>query len=486
MATAPAEITAVRRRDPWRLQLDITGAADRCGLIYADEQLERALHDDASLRQVANVARLPGLVGPSLGMPDIHQGYGFPIGGVAAFDVERGVVSPGGVGYDINCGVRLMRSRLGRDELAGRLDVLAEGLAQAVPAGVGSRRADLKLDRKDLIGVLERGVGWAEQRDFTEPGDRAHIESNGCIADAAVADISDRAFERGRAQLGTLGSGNHFIEVDVVTEVHHQQAAERFGLLQGQIAVLVHTGSRGLGHQVCSDFLKRMPRAAERHGLELPDRQLACAPVDSAAGRAYLAAMAAAANYAFVNRQLISHWLRRAFAQVLEQPLEHLGLELVYDVAHNMAKLENHRVDGRPRRLCVHRKGATRAFPAGHPELPADYRAVGQPALVPGDMGRYSHVLVGTERGLDEAYGSTCHGAGRRLSRNQAKKTARGRSIAAELGRRGIRVRSAARSTLAEEMPEAYKDAADVVRVLEGAGLCRRVVKLEPLVVIKG
>ncbi|MBN2496323.1 MAG: RtcB family protein [Deltaproteobacteria bacterium] len=476
----------MQRVDAYRVRIPREGKMRTDGMIYADAKLAQALHGDGSLAQVAGVASLPGIRGCAMAMPDVHQGYGFPIGGVAAFDVDGGVISPGGVGYDINCGVRLLRSSLQREELEGRIEPLVGGLFASIPSGVGSRRRDLSLDREKLDGVLGRGAAWAVDAGFGTRRDLERIESGGCIPGADAGRVSERAKERGASQLGTLGSGNHFVEIGCAVEIFDPRAADELGLREGGVTVLVHTGSRGLGHQVCDDSIRVMLRAAERYGIELVDRQLCCAPVGSPEGRAYLAAMAAAANYAFANRQLITHWVRQTFERVYESSAAELGLELVYDVAHNMAKIERHEVDGKLRELCVHRKGATRAFPPGHAELPGGLRSLGQPVIIPGDMGRCSYVLLGTEQAYRETFGSACHGAGRRLSRHQAKKEARGRRIADELAARGIAVRCASRNTLSEEMPEAYKDVSDVVDVVCGAGIARKVARLVPLGVIKG
>ncbi len=438
--------------------------------------------DYASLVQLANVATLPGIVGPALAMPDIHWGYGFPIGGVAAFDPEAGgVVSPGGVGFDINCGVRLLASGLEHRDLEPRKAWLADRLYEQVPAGVGSERRDLKLNRKSLARVLAEGAGWAVRQGWGAARDLDFIESNGRLAGADPGRVSERAYERGLPQLGTLGSGNHFLEVQYVEKIYDPEVAAVFGLHQDQITVLIHTGSRGLGHQVCQDYVQRFLQAAPKYGVELVDKQLAAAPIESPEGRAYLGAMAAAANYAFANRQLITHYVRAAFEAAGFAPREH-GLRVVYDLAHNNAKFEEYG----GRRLLVHRKGATRAFGPGAPDLPPAYAAVGQPVLVPGDMGRYSYVLAGSEGAMEKSFGSSCHGAGRVLSRTKSKKLVKGRNLERELAEQGVELRAASRRTVAEEASEAYKDVAEVVKVVEGAGLGRRVARLRPLIVVKG
>jgi tRNA-splicing ligase RtcB len=359
-------------------------------------------------------------------------------------------------------------------------------LARCIPSGVGSTRRDLTLGQKDLDGVLRQGAAWAVTRGLGRDRDLEHIEEGGCLSAADPALVSERARERGRTQLGTLGSGNHFVEIQYVAEVYDPAVAAAFGLRPDQIVVMIHSGSRGLGHQVCEDHLRSMVHSAARHGIELPDRQLCCAPISSPEGRDYLAAMAGAANFAFANRQVMSHSVREGFAAALSCPVDRLEMEVVYDVCHNIAKFETFTIDGRARRLCVHRKGATRAYPPGHPQTPSAYRAVGQPVLIPGDMGRYSYVLAGTSVALAQTFGSTCHGAGRRMSRHEAKRAVRGRSLIQEMADRGVFVMAAGMGTVAEEMPEAYKDVADVVRVVEGAGLSRRVAKLKPLGVMKG
>ena len=476
----------LRQVDEYRWEVPREGKMRTRGLVYASREMLPKIQEDRSLEQVANVATLPGIVGASLAMPDIHWGYGFPIGGVAAFDMEEGVVSPGGVGYDINCGVRLLRTDLERPEIAQRMAELVDALFANIPSGVGSRRKDLKLTGPTLKQVLKLGSAWAVKNGYGDAADLDHIEARGQIAGADPELVSQHALDRGKDQLGTLGSGNHFVEVGFVAEIFDEQLARGLGLFKDQVTAIIHTGSRGLGHQVCDDYIKVMLKATGKYGIELPDRQLCCAPITSPEGRQYLAAMAGAANFAFANRQLITHWVRQSFEQVFQMGPRHLGLELVYDVAHNIAKIETHTVNGKSRKLCIHRKGATRAFPPGHPETPAAYQETGQPVLIPGDMGRYSYVLVGTQTAMEETFGSTCHGAGREMSRHQATKAAKGRNIVEELAKKGIIVRGAGRATIAEEISEAYKDVDDVVEVTHGAGISRKVAKLRPLGVIKG
>jgi tRNA-splicing ligase RtcB len=476
----------LRQIDEYRWEVPQEGKMRTRGVVYASKAMLSKIQEDKSLEQVANVATMPGIVGASLAMPDIHWGYGFPIGGVAAFDLDEGVVSPGGVGYDINCGVRLLRTNLERPAIAGRMDDLVNAMFANIPSGVGSRRKDFKLTMPTLKEVLRLGGAWAVKNGFGEASDLAHIEAQGKIDGADPDAVSQFALDRGKDQLGTLGSGNHFVEIGVVSDIFDEPVARALGLFKDQITVIVHTGSRGLGHQVCDDYIKVMLKATGKYGIELPDRQLCCAPINSPEGRQYLAAMAAGANFAFANRQLITHWVRESFEQVLQLGPRDLGLELIYDVAHNIAKIETHEVNGKSRKLCVHRKGATRAFPPGHPETPAAYKETGQPVLIPGDMGRYSFVLVGTQTALTETFGSTCHGAGREMSRGQAMKVAKGRNIISEMLKKGIVVRGAGRGTIAEEISEAYKDVANVVDVAHGAGISKKVAKLKPLGVIKG
>jgi len=467
----------------WRLPRDAVAGMRVDGLLFADRDLLDALGDDPALEQVAHVATLPGIRGASLALPDIHWGYGFCIGGVAATDpAQGGVVSPGGVGYDINCGVRLLRTDLVEADLDGRLEGLVEALLAHVPTGVG-RSGPFHFDRRALEALVAEGVPYLRRRGWATDDDVDHCESGGCLEGARSDLVSDVAYQRGADQCGTVGSGNHFVEVQVVDRVADPAVAAAFGLEFGQVCVLIHSGSRGLGYQVCDDALRALRGVPERYGIELPDRQLACAPVASPEGAAYLGAMRAAANYAFANRQLITVQVREVFERFFGGPL---GLSLLYDVAHNVAKLETHEVDGVATTLCVHRKGATRAFPAGHAEVPEAYRAVGQPVIVPGDMGRASWVLVGGPEAMARSFGTTCHGAGRTMSRNAALRSAQGRDLRAELAARGVVARSTSRHGLDEEQPDAYKDVDRVVDVVHRAGLSLRVARLRPLGVIKG
>ncbi len=456
------------------------------GRIYATARQMDGLAADPCLQQVVNVAHLPGIVGHALAMPDIHWGYGFPIGGVAATRAEDGVVSPGGVGYDINCGVRLVRTRLVLEEIRDRIPEIVRGLFAMIPTGVGARGAIAPLTAGEVRHVLERGAGWAIENGYGNPGDLEHTEEGGCLRSAEPAAVSDAAVERGSGQLGTLGSGNHFVEIEVVDEVYLPDVAARFGLELGRITFLVHSGSRGLGYQVCDDSLAIMGKAMERHHIEVPDPQLACAPIRSAEGRGYLAAMAAAANFAWANRQVIMSLAAGVFERSLGLSPREVGASLLYDVCHNVAKMEKHHVDGTAATVCVHRKGATRAFGPRHPDVPSAFRDLGQPVLIPGDMGRGSYVLVGTERASEETFGSTCHGAGRVLSRAAARRAAHGRDLAGEMRARGVTALARGRFALAEEMPEAYKEVSEVVDVMAHAGISRKVAKLRPIGVIKG
>ena len=456
------------------------------GIIYADDELLGQITRDNAIKQVADVACIPGIVGASLAMPDIHWGYGFPIGGVAATDpAEGGVISPGGVGFDINCGVRLLRSELGVEEVRGRINRILDELFKNIPCGVGVG-SRLRLSEREGSRLLTEGSGWAIERGFGTPADLAATEDGGCLAGADPGRISNRARERGSRQIGTLGSGNHFIEVQYIDEIYDAEIARAFGLRKGSVTVMIHCGSRGLGHQVCTDYLVVMGAAVRKYGFNLPDRQLACAPAESQEGRDYFAAMACAANYAWVNRQVISHRVREVFQRVFGRNDDALKMGLVYDVAHNIAKFERHPVDGKLKMLCIHRKGATRAFGPGHSELPEIYRTTGQPVLIPGDMGSSSYVLAGTKQAMEETWGSACHGAGRVMSRTAARKMIRGGELLEELKEKGIMVMAKSLRVLGEEAPRAYKDVSAVVEVVHRAGISKKVARLRPLGVIKG
>ncbi|MEU6078806.1 RtcB family protein [Micromonospora sp. NPDC047074] len=465
---------------PYRFRIDRRDPMRVPGVVFASRSLLPDAGEDKALDQVANVATLPGIVDASYAMPDVHWGYGFPIGGVAATDIAHGgVVSPGGVGFDISCGVRLLAADTDRDGLRPRLGALMDGLGEATPRGMGKGAVWHLSAHSELDAVLRGGSRYAVERGFGVERDLLRCEDLGAVGDADPGEVSERAIERGARQVGSLGSGNHFLEVQAVEEVYDETAATAFGLRPGQVCVMIHCGSRGLGHQICTDFVRRMERVMARYGIHVPDRQLACAPVSSAEGRAYLGAMAAAANYARANRQLLADAARKVFRRVTGS-----RLDLVYDISHNLAKIETHDVDGERRALCVHRKGATRALPPGHDDLPDDLRDVGQPVLIPGSMGTGSYVLTGVPGA--PAFASTCHGAGRVQSRKQAVKAERGVDPRARLEARDIAVRGASRRGLAEEMPTAYKDVSAVVAAAEGAGLCRKVARLVPLGVVKG
>lgn len=471
--------------DDYRWRIPRTGSMKVPGIIYADEKLLRHIRMDRSPVQVANVAHLPGIVKSSLAMPDMHWGYGFPIGGVAATDIETGVISPGGVGYDINCGCRLLRTDLTYEDVQGQLRELAANLFRNVPCGVGST-GSIKLSPDEERRVMVQGAAWAVRKGYGSAEDLERTEEGGVMEHADPAAVSDRAVQRGREQLGTLGSGNHFLEVDLIEEVYDDRVGTAFGLSAGMIAVLIHSGSRGFGYQICDDYLRTMGKAVRKYGIDLPDRQLASAPVTSPEGQAYFAAMACAANYAWANRQCMMHWTRQTFETTLGISPATLNLQLVYDVCHNIAKKETHTVDGRQRQLCVHRKGATRAFPANHPDVPSLYRSVGQPVLIPGDMGTSSYVLVGTDLAMEETFGSTCHGAGRVRSRSQSRRVTDSTKVLKDLESKGIVVIARGKGTIAEEAPDAYKDIDDVVNVVHKAGISRKVARLRPLCVIKG
>ncbi|MFG3708143.1 RtcB family protein [Micromonospora sp. NPDC047670] len=465
---------------PYRFRIDRHDPMRVPGVVFASRSLLPDAGADKSLEQVANVATLPGIVDASYAMPDVHWGYGFPIGGVAATDVAHGgVVSPGGVGFDISCGVRLLAADIDRDGLRPRLDALMDGLGEATPRGMGKGAVWHLSKRSELDAVLRGGSRYAVERGFGVERDLQRCEDYGAVGNANPAEVSERAIERGARQVGSLGSGNHFLEVQAVEEVYDDATATAFGLRPGQVCVMIHCGSRGLGHQICTDYVRKMEKVMTRHGIHVPDRQLACAPVSSHEGRAYLGAMAAAANYARANRQLLADAARKVFARVTGS-----RLELVYDISHNLAKIEDHDVDGERRALCVHRKGATRALPPGHADLPDGLRDVGQPVLIPGSMGTGSYVLTGVPGA--PAFASTCHGAGRVQSRKQAVKAERGLDPRGQLEAQDIAVRGASRRGLAEEMPAAYKDISAVVAAAEGAGLCRKVARLAPIGVVKG
>ena len=481
------DLTKLEQIRPFTYQIPASWRADMQvpARILGDHAILEAASADRSLEQLVNTTCLPGIVSYALAMPDVHQGYGFPIGGVAATAAPDGVISPGGVGYDINCGVRLLGTHLLREEILPHLDELISALYAHCPSGVG-KGGPIRLNAKELRQVLERGARWALKRGIADDNDLERTEGDGCLAGADAGCVSERALERGRDQIGTLGAGNHFIEVDVVAEVFDATAADRMGLAPDKVVVQIHCGSRGLGHQVCTDYVKRFQKAIQTYGLRLPDRELVCAPLSSPEGRDYLAAMTAAANYAFANRQVLTHAIRHSFEQALAGKVSNHRVFQIYYIAHNMARIETHPVGGRPRKLCVHRKGATRAFGPGSPELPPAYRDIGQPVLVPGSMGTCSWVLRGTQTAMEQTFGSSCHGAGRRLSRRQARKQFKGVKLRRELEHTGIHVMAGSMSGLAEEAPGAYKDVNRVVDVVHGAGIALKVARLIPLAVIKG
>ena len=456
------------------------------GLIFIDEPMIGQLRQDNAAEQVANVATMPGIVGRSMAMPDIHWGYGFPIGGVAAFDYDEGVISPGGIGYDIDCGVRLVRTRLTEEDVRPKIRELVDAIFRNVPSGVGEGGL-VKVSRQELGRVATEGVAWAVEKGYAWPEDPDHIEARGHLEAAEFGKVSDRAITRGKDQVGSLGSGNHFLEVQKVDRIYDEVAARALGLdAVGQVAVMIHTGSRGFGHQIASDYIAACEGVVKREKIELPDLQLACAPVHSKEGQDYWSAMCCGANFAWNNRQVITHGVREAFAKTFARSAEDLGMHIVYDVCHNIGKVEEHEVDGRRRKVVVHRKGATRAFPPGHPETPDTYKAVGQPVLIPGDMGTCSFVLVGLPNAMARSFGSSCHGAGRRMSRAAATRTFRANEVVRALGDRGIYIHAATRAGIVEEAPGAYKNVEDVVRIAEGAKLTKIVARMVPLGVVKG
>jgi len=470
----------------WEIPKSYKAGMSVPGLIFASESMLSHIWQEQVFQQVANVAFLPGIVDHSLAMPDIHWGYGFPIGGVAGTRVKDGVISPGGVGFDINCGVRLLRTNLTEEEVRPKIERLIGELFVNIPSGLGSE-GKIRVSEKELDKVLIQGSHWAVEKGYGNTEDIVVTEESGCIKGANPDKVSSKAKKRGIPQLGTLGSGNHFLEVEVVDKIYDRDAATAMGISEvGQVLVLIHTGSRGFGHQVCTDYVALLGEAVKRYGINLPDRQLACAPVNSPEGQDYLAAMSCAANYAWTNRQCIAHWTRESFIKVFGKSQRELGMEQVYDVAHNIAKIEEYTIDGKKLTLCVHRKGATRAFPAGHPDIPDIYQNIGQPVLIPGDMGRCSYVALGTELAMKESFGSTCHGAGRVQSRSAAKRSLRGADVAKALAARGITVKTGSMGSLAEEASEAYKDVNEVVEITHKAGISHKVSRAIPIGVIKG
>ncbi|MFH1577917.1 MAG: RtcB family protein [Candidatus Omnitrophota bacterium] len=456
------------------------------GLIYADEKLLKDIRHDKALEQVANVAFLPGIVKYSLAMPDIHWGYGFPIGGVAATDIKAGgVISPGGVGFDINCGVRLLKTNFQYDEIKSKIKDLVYVMFSDIPSGGGSK-GDIRVSTREEREILVKGAKWAVEKGYGTGEDLEYTEERGAMAGADPLAISERAYERGKAQSGTLGSGNHFLEIQAIDQLYDRDICDYLGLTLGQITIMIHSGSRGFGYQVCDEYSKGMIRCLSKYHINVPDRQLACAPVESLEGKQYLAAMKCAANYAWANRQCLMHLTRQVFEKVLGSSWQDMGMHLIYDVAHNIAKIEKHTVDGKEKTLCVHRKGATRAFAPGHPALPDRYKKIGQPVIIPGDMGRNSYLLVGTLKAMDETFGSACHGAGRVMSRTAALKTIDANKLMKQLEAKQIFVKASGRGTIVEEAPEAYKDVNDVVDVVANAGISRRVCRMRPLGVVKG
>ncbi len=470
----------------WRIPKSYKSGMRVPGVIFADERLLKDIRQDKAPEQVANVAFLPGIMKYSLAMPDIHWGYGFPIGGVAATDVkDGGVISPGGVGFDINCGVRLLKTNFQYDEIREKIKDLVYVLFSDIPSGVGSK-GEIKVSQKEEREILVKGARWAVQKGYGIEDDLECTEEYGAMSGADPYAVSERAYERGKAQSGTLGSGNHFLEIQAIDQLYDRQICEQLGLRLGLITIMIHSGSRGLGYQVCDDNVKGMIRCLDKYHINVPDRQLACAPLESPEGRQYLAAMKCAANYAWANRQCLMHLTRRSFERVFNESWQSMGMYLIYDVAHNIAKIERHIIDGKEMTLCVHRKGATRAFAPGHPALPERYKQIGQPVIIPGDMGRNSYLLVGTQKAMQETFGSTCHGAGRLKSRSAALRSININQLMRELEERNIFVKASGRGTIVEEAPAAYKDVNDVVDVVANAGIAKRVCRMRPLGVIKG
>ncbi|MGQ0798022.1 MAG: RtcB family protein [Methanobacteriota archaeon] len=478
----------LEKLDPYRFEIprSYKTGMRTSGLIFIDEAMVPQLRGDQAAEQVANVATMPGIVGPSMAMPDIHWGYGFPIGGVAAFDSDAGVISPGGIGFDVNCGVRLLRTNLTETEVRPKIKELVDACFANVPSGVGADGI-VKVSRQDLDRLTTEGMAWSVAKGYAWPQDPEHVEARGCLPDADPTTVSERAKTRGKGQLGSLGAGNHFLEIQKVDRVYGETEAKALGIgTPGQVCVMIHTGSRGFGHQIATDYIETCEAVVRREGYALPDRQLACAPVGAKEGQDYWAAMCAGANFAWNNRQLITYGTRGAFSKVFGRSAEDLGMEIVYDVCHNIGKVEEHAVDGKRRKVLVHRKGATRAFPPGHPETPAKYKEVGQPVLIPGDMGTCSFVLVGLASAMERSFGSSCHGAGRQMSRAAATRKYRAGDVVKSLSDRGIYLHAASKAGIVEEAPGAYKNVEDVVRVAEGAGLTKIVARLVPLGVVKG
>lgn len=470
----------------WELPLNKDFKMRVPGIIFSDKELLEHASQEETLAQVINVATMPGIVNASYAMPDIHYGYGFPIGGVAAFDMDDGVISPGGVGFDIACGVRLLRSDLEYKDIEKKMENLMGNIFTSVPKGIGTK-GRIKLTEREINLIFKNGAVWAINNGYGDEEDKYHIEENGCMAGAEPLNVSREAIVRGFEQVGSLGSGNHFIEVQKVDEIYNKAAAKRMGLSVGQITVMIHSGSRGLGHQICSDYIKVMQSASKKYNIILSDRQLACAPINSPESIKYYSAMVCAVNFALANRECLAHWVRLVFEKMFNKSYKKLGMDLVYDVSHNVAKFETHDVNGKEKELCVHRKGATRSFGPGCHGIPDDYKDLGQPVIIPGDMGRYSYVLLGTKKAMHESFGSTCHGAGRLLSRTSAKKKVNGKELQRELfDSKGIIVLADSMSSIAEEAPIAYKDVKNIVDIAEKAGLSEKVAKLVPLGVIKG
>lgn len=470
----------------WRIPQSYKPGMRVPGIIYADEKLLKDIRRDKAIEQVANVAFLPGIVRASMAMPDIHWGYGFPIGGVAATDIDNGgVISPGGVGFDINCGIRLLTTNFQYEEIMDKIKDLVYTLFSDVPTGVGSK-GDIRVSAKEEKEILTKGSKWAVENGYGTQEDLECTEENGAMQGADPSCVSDRAYERGKAQSGTLGSGNHFLEVQVIDQLYDRDICDELELSLGQVTIMIHSGSRGLGYQICDDYTRSMIHCLTKYNINVADRQLCCAPVNSPEGKNYLAAMRCAANYAWANRQCLMHLTRQVFQRVFGRTWQEMGMYLVYDVAHNIAKIEKYIIDGKEKNLCVHRKGATRAFGPGHPALPERYKKMGQPVIIPGDMGRNSYLLVGTEQATQETFGSTCHGAGRLKSRTAATKSIHLDVLLKELESKGIMVKASGRGTIVEEAPQAYKDVNDVVDVVHNAGISKRVCRMRPVGVIKG